>query len=281
MALKTVFEVNHVSSDGDLVITMNLFSQDLYNNTSQVNVVGRIKNVSNHHIAHNTPDVTCYITGDQFFRGDEFGFNLSPPNQDTEVVLVSQKEFINHTFTVHHDDNGDHSSHFSVTYGPTGTSEFGGDRFVDATMSLPNIKQPPSKPGRPSVSDILATSATVTWTGSTDDGGSNIKDYILRIYKGSSASGAHDDRSGLGTTRHLGGLTPGQTYTLTVVAVNSSKINGGLSDPSASRTFDMLPGLYIRVAGEWVHTVAYVRSAGIWKQATPYVRSGGSWKITD
>ncbi|MFJ2030584.1 cellulase family glycosylhydrolase [Streptosporangium sp. NPDC087985] len=89
---------------------------------------------------------------------------------------------------------------------------------------------PPTQPGKPTVSAITSSGATLTWTASTDNRGVTGYD----IYSGST-------RLGSSTTNSitLTGLTPSTTYTATVVARDAA---GNTSPASSATTFTTTPG---------------------------------------
>src|SRR5690606_15337529 len=90
---------------------------------------------------------------------------------------------------------------------------------------------PPTAPGQPSVSDVTSSSARLSWTASTDSGGSGLAGY--NVYR---EQGANDALLGQSTTNSitLTGLSPNTTYEVYVRARDNA---GNLSDPSPSVTF--------------------------------------------
>ena len=74
---------------------------------------------------------------------------------------------------------------------------------------------PPTTPGTPAASDVTATSATLTWTASTDTGGSGLAGY--NVYR---EQGATDPQLGQSTTTSitLTGLTANTQYQVYVRA---------------------------------------------------------------
>ncbi|MEV4101986.1 cellulose binding domain-containing protein [Nonomuraea sp. NPDC049649] len=90
---------------------------------------------------------------------------------------------------------------------------------------------PPTSPGTPAVSNVTATSATLTWTASTDQGGSGLAGY--NVYR---EQGATDPLLGQSTTNSitLTGLTADTEYQVYVRARDGA---GNLSANSASVTF--------------------------------------------
>jgi Fibronectin type III domain len=259
---------NDLGGGGVMYITITLISQNKTANTSYFHVYGELQNNNGGATGGNGPGCFCSLSIQQYFE-DTFSSHFDAHERRT---------IISHYFTVSHGSDGDLRVHWNFHIGNTGTTTFGGNRDVDAYLTVPHIDQPASKPGRPSVTAIAADSIDLTWTAPTDDGGSQITDYILRRYDGSAATGTHIDSNGLQRNRHITGLIPGATYTFTVVAINGSQINSGVSVPSTARTITMEPGPNVRVAGEWKKSVCWVRQGGEWVQGKPYIRSGGIWR---
>jgi Fibronectin type III domain/Siphovirus protein of unknown function (DUF859) len=263
---------DNVTGAGQLIITVSQVSQNAGANTSQVQVVGKIKNTDTVRAFNLDANISCSISGTQSFTGPDFSFDLSPGESKT---------FINHTFTLTHDSDGTKSCSFTVHYGNTGVANFGSNKSLAASLTLTRIPKAPTKPGTPVASNELPTSLTLTWTAPSDSQGSAIKNYILRQYAGPAVAGTPIENSGNSLTRNLTGLTPGATYTFTVVAVNSSVQNSGVSPASTALTITLLPGAHIRVDGVWKTAVPYIRDSGDWKPAVPYVRNGGVWTLTE
>ena len=94
------------------------------------------------------------------------------------------------------------------------------EREVTGRMEV-TVSAKPSAPGRPEVSGTTATSATVTWSPS-EDNGAPITKYEIKHSGGSSSCGT-------ATVCEVKDLKPGTTYSFTVTATNRV----GTSDPSA------------------------------------------------
>ncbi|MEV4569821.1 PHB depolymerase family esterase [Nonomuraea sp. NPDC049419] len=90
---------------------------------------------------------------------------------------------------------------------------------------------PPTTPGTPVASGVTATGATLTWTASTDQGGSGLAGYT--VYR---EQGATDQQLGQSTTNSitLTGLSAGTQYQVYVRARDGA---GNLSGNSATVTF--------------------------------------------
>ncbi len=95
---------------------------------------------------------------------------------------------------------------------------------------------PPSAPGAPTASGITATGAGLSWTASTDSGGSGLAGYD--VYREQGATDPLLDRSTTASTT-LTGLTPSTQYQVYVRARDGA---GNLSPPSATVTFTTTEG---------------------------------------
>ncbi|MGI5272093.1 endo-1,4-beta-xylanase [Nonomuraea sp. CA-218870] len=95
---------------------------------------------------------------------------------------------------------------------------------------------PPTTPGTPAASNVTATSATLTWTASTDSGGSGLAGY--NVYR---EQGTTDPQLGQSSTNsiNLTGLSPSTQYQVYVRARDGA---GNLSTPSAAVTFTTSEG---------------------------------------
>ncbi len=147
-------------------------------------------------------------------------------------------------------------------------------------QGLPRIPKRPSQPGTPQFTNVLPTSLTVSWAGSSDNAGSGIDGYLLRRWDGQSAAGAYVDNFANNTSRTVTGLTPGNWYTFGVYAHNGSADNGGYSTVSALATIRMIAGGRIRVAGVYKTALPYQRVSGVYKLTLPFVKRSGAWKNT-
>jgi endo-1,4-beta-xylanase len=95
---------------------------------------------------------------------------------------------------------------------------------------------PPSAPGTPTASGVTATGAGLSWSASTDTGGSGLAGYT--VYR---EQGATDPQLGQSTTGSitLTGLTPSTRYEVYVRARDGA---GNLSTPSATVAFTTQSG---------------------------------------
>ncbi|WP_245641976.1 endo-1,4-beta-xylanase [Nonomuraea candida] len=99
-----------------------------------------------------------------------------------------------------------------------------------------NDTTPPTAPGTPAASNVTSNSATLTWTASTDSGGSGLAGY--NVYR---EQGTTDTQLGQSTTTsiNLTGLTPNTEYQVYVRARDGA---GNLSANSATVTFSTTEG---------------------------------------
>ncbi len=102
---------------------------------------------------------------------------------------------------------------------------------IDPDGTGPTDTQAPTAPGRPTVSAITSTGATLAWAASSDDVG--VTRYTVRDAAGATLATA------TGTTVTLTGLTPSTAYSVTVVARDAA---GNVSAASPARTFTTAEG---------------------------------------
>lgn len=189
--------------------------------------------------------------------------------------------FIDQTFRVYHNSDGTRKVAYVITLGATGTTTFGNGGSVSVSLSLTRISERPSAPGKPSFSNALPTSVTVSWAASSNNGGSSIDYYLLRYWPNKDGTGSYIDHSKANNrSRTVTGLTPGQYYKFVVYAHNGSSDNDGYSDRSSANVIQMLAGAWLKISGAWKLAVPYINVAGVWKLAVPYIKSGGVWKMT-
>jgi endo-1,4-beta-xylanase len=95
---------------------------------------------------------------------------------------------------------------------------------------------PPTQPGTPTAANVTSSSASLTWTASTDAGGSGLAGY--NIYR---RQGTTDTALTQSTTNSasLTGLAPSTQYVMVVRARDGA---GNLSTPSGTVTFTTQPG---------------------------------------
>lgn len=268
-----VCETDPASGGGQLKIVISEVSTDQTAGTSSVQVTGSIYNGNSSRTStHSATDIDSSITGDQGYIGSKFNINLPPG---------ASKQIIQHTFTVDHASDGTGSFDVAVHFSATGTTIFGDNKGVEATLTLTPFANAPDTPSAPVFSNILPTSLTVSWDPPDDDGGWPISKYALIRYPGDDTSGTPAvETDSAGTTQNLTGLTAGADYTFGVAAYNGHGTSDGFSPLSDTSTVSMLAGCWIRVLSTWKVAIPYVRVDGVWKMAVPWVRNGGTWTQT-
>ena len=85
------------------------------------------------------------------------------------------------------------------------------------------------------------TTAILTWTAPTDDGGTPITEYQYRYQEGSTAGGAWTDTNSTAVTFTISSLDPSTEYTFQVRAVNSAG-NSAASSAVTESTLTTVPG---------------------------------------
>ncbi|MEU3163726.1 glycoside hydrolase family 9 protein [Streptosporangium sp. NPDC006930] len=107
-----------------------------------------------------------------------------------------------------------------------GNSSTASESTAFTTTTAPeNDTEAPSRPGKPTVSAITGSGATLTWTASTD----NVGVVGYDVYRGTTKVATATT-----TTYALTGLTPATAYTVSVVAKDAA---GNSSTASESTTF--------------------------------------------
>lgn len=209
------------------------------------------------------------------------GTNSWSGSGDFNIGAGASLTFIDHTFRVNHNSDGTRQVAYVIHLGSTSTTTFGSGGSVTVSLSLRRIAKKPSPPGKPSFSNELPTSVTVSWAASTNNGGTSIDHYLLRYWPNAAGTGSYIDHSKANNrSRVVTGLTPGRTYRFVVYAHNGSADNDGYSDRSSANIFQMLAGVWLKISGVWKLAVPYINVAGVWKLAVPYIKSGGVWKMT-
>ena len=185
-------------------------------------------------------------------------------------------------FWRNHDANGNDAQFNSRADISSVNREYIGSGTVQITEPpIPTIPKKPSPPGEPKFTEVLPTSVKVSWTASTNNGGSPIDAYLLRYWPNAEGSGPYVDHSTSNNlTRTVTGLTPGKTYRFVVYAHNGSADNGGFSLPSPAKTVRLLVGVRVKIAGVWKLAIPYIKVEGEWVMATPFIKVAGKWKKT-
>lgn len=143
--------------------------------------------------------------------------------------------------------------------------------------SVKTLAQNPSAPGA-SVDQITPTTASVTLTASSDNGGATIDVYEVYVlsnnaYPGAGGTVVASASSGLLTAA---GLIPSTQYYYTSRARN---VGGLWSTWTAMQAFTTLPSALINLANIWKNAIPYVCTApGVWAMAIPYKNVANIWK---
>lgn len=147
------------------------------------------------------------------------------------------------------------------------------------TRNLPRISKPPAKVLNVRSSEVLPTSVRISWNASTDNGGSAIVGYLLRMWPNAAGTGNYTDISDENNlSRVVTGLTPGQEYRFAVFARNTS--GHRYSPQSDAHVVRTLSGMRVKVNGAWRLAVPYVKVNGAWKLAMPFLKVNGAWRRT-
>lgn len=263
-----------VGTGGLLKIKIEQVSQDSTALTSKVKVTGTVTNTSAGRIVGNSLDARIGGEGGlPTFLGGSWTYNLASG---------ASMDFISHTFTVQHNDRGNLSVSFNVTFSTTSSPELGNSGFVEATCVLDRIKTAPTPPQNPVVSNQTPTKVTISWDAPADNGGSSVTGYYLVRYTGDTSIGTGKKYSTSSSrTRNFTDLTPNQDYTYLLYAVNNTQFNKGVSAASDPAHVFTLSGVFVRSGGIWVTASPYIRVAGKWVPVQVFVRSSGSWLPTN
>jgi Fibronectin type III domain/Siphovirus protein of unknown function (DUF859) len=259
-----------IDSTHRLRITIDQIGQNQKNGTSDVRVRGYMYNDSDYRNWNLDNVVDRQIFGEDHWSPPNFSFDLAP---HTNMI------FIEHVFTVDHNDNGTKTVNFTVKYGDTQISTFDGPQQLGDSLILDRIGKLPNAPGVVTFTNVAPRSLTARWAACSDDNGSAIETYELLYWNVQGASYLPfspslpfaTDANNL--SRNVTGLKPGNTYIFKVRCRNGI----GWSAYSAERDVTLMVGGLLRVGGKWTASTAYVRKSGKWHVATPYVRHGGNW----
>lgn len=255
-----------VSPTFRLRIIIDQITQNWDKNQSDVRVRGIMYNDSAFRVFNEKASVDRSISGEQSYNPANFSFN---------IVAGDNYTFIDHTFTVKHDNvTGMKGADFTVTYGDTGTTDSDGPVSLNAHIDLSRIPQPPVAPPDPTFSNIKNTSVTISWGPSPNNNGSKITGYTLRRWNENHTR--HGESTANNLSRTQTGLDPGATYRYEVRAENAR----GAGSYSGEALVDLSGGGTVRVGGLWKSCECYIRrpTDHKWVEATIYVRVGGVWK---
>ncbi|GAA2886488.1 hypothetical protein GCM10010517_50270 [Streptosporangium fragile] len=175
----------------------------------------------------------------------EFGFNHSDGDPDEDTIMSQAQArgigYLGWSWSgngggVEYLDQVNNFNAASLTtwgqrlfHGANGIAQTSVEATIYGGGGTPDIEAP-SKPGKPSVSDITATGAKLSWTASTDNRAVTGYD----IYRGSTKLGSSTTAS-----LTLTGLSPETAYTVHVVARDAA---GNTSTASESTSFTTLAG---------------------------------------
>ncbi|GHE05569.1 PQQ-dependent sugar dehydrogenase [Streptomyces alanosinicus] len=136
----------------------------------------------------------------------------------------------------------------------TATTAAGGPNLDRVSLGTPSDTQAPTRPGRPSCSDIGEDRLTLSWGASTDD----VKVTAYDLYEHGNKLG---EAPGDTTSKTLTGLTPNTTYDLTVIARDAagntspaSPVVDCTTKPGSDTTPPTAPGTF-QAAGVTANTV--------------------------
>lgn len=200
-------------------IYVDEISYDFAGNTSYVRVRGYMTNRGTYTSSNTYGNVPFSVSGDGSWSISNGTFSIA----GGATALV-----IDRYFTVAHGSDGAKTASFTINYGATGTSTFGGGASVGVSLALTTLHAAPGVPV-PSANTITSTSAVVTCTVPADNR-SAITDYDIQVDDNS------DFSSPVGTYNRgatATGLTPGTTYYMRANATNGV----GTSAWSASVSF--------------------------------------------
>ncbi|GAA1257219.1 hypothetical protein GCM10009677_04410 [Sphaerisporangium rubeum] len=180
----------------------------------------------------------------------EFGHNHSDGNPDEDTIMAQAQTrgigYIGWSWSGNSSDVGylDMTNNFNASSLTSwGERIFNGANGIKSTSREATIfggggtdTTPPSIPSTPSVANITSTGATLTWSISTDTGGSGLAGY--NVYR---RQGTADTLIGQSTTNTitLTGLTPNTSYQVLVRARDGA---GNLSGNSPVTTFTTTSG---------------------------------------
>ena len=156
-----------------------------------------------------------------------FGLSQTPTSTDTPQASWNRRRYANPSGTVQVEAYSIQGAGHAL---PQSGMALYAIEFFGLTTS-PTDTTPPTTPGTPVASNVTAASATLTWTASTDQGGSGLAGY--NVYR---EQGATDPQLGQSTTTSitLTGLSANTQYQVYVRARDGA---GNLSGNSAPATF--------------------------------------------
>jgi hypothetical protein len=164
-----------------------------------------------------------------------------------------------------------------------------GDGSVSVSgVTSPRIPKHPGKPAAPTISDITSKGFKVSWSAPSDNGGSAIDTYKIRLNDSSpsNGSGYRDyDVGGSARSKTITDLEPGTQYWVGIYARNDATWDqNGYSDKSNDSTATTLAGVYVGNADgtAWVAAAVNVgNEAGTaWESIMPKIgnAAGTAWE---
>ena len=163
-------------------------------------------------------------------------------------------------------------------YAHNGSADNGGYSNVSGSLVTTTLAEIPSTPGTPVASEVLPQSMRLTWTASTDDGGTPITSYKVRRYETIDGTGSFTDSDANNLTRVISGLSPGKTYSWRVYAYNGYNANGYSAASGLLVKATMAPAR-LKVGGVYTYGIPYVKVAGVYKIAIPMVKREGVYRM--
>ena len=125
--------------------------------------------------------------------------------------------------------------------GENGATESGDLTYVNLNWGQLDVRTPnpvvPSAPTTFAARSITTTTATVSWTAPTDNGGSAITDYVIETSRDGTTWSAVPHTASTSTSMNLSGLAPGTTYQVRIAT------------KTAVGTSETLTGSFTTVAG--------------------------------
>ena len=120
---------------------------------------------------------------------------------------------------------------------------------IVVTINVTDLREPPLKPARPSVSPVAdnATSLSVTWTAPANDGRPPITSYDLQYRETPDGNWRNGPQNVDGTEATIAGLRGNRDYEVHVRATNAEG-DGEWSDPGSARTVNSAPAFSAETA---------------------------------
>jgi hypothetical protein len=155
-------------------------------------------------------------------------------------------------------------------YGRVRAENSAGKSGWSSTKSWTTLATLPGAPTNVNAINVTDSTATVTWTAPSDNGGESGLTYDVQYATNSSFSGATTQSSG-----NLTGLTGGTLYYVRVRAKNSA----GAGPWSTTYSFSTLAegGINVWTGSAWVNSPVYAYTGSAWVQCQVLVYNGTAW----